>query len=414
MRRRYGWYLPLSPGELEAVWSSGIVSVDANVLLDLYRHHDEARGRILSALRSFKGRLWLTNQAAEEFIRNRTAAITNVAAEYEAARSTIKEFEKALLKARDALRGHRLVSESIPEALDRDASAAIRVASAAVDAARSSHPDFLKDDPILTEVFDLFDGAVGDPPSVEERQRLADEAKRRRDEKIPPGYEDAKKEAARADGDFLVWHELLSHAKQTQRPLIFVTSERKGDWWEIQGGRRIGARRELLEEAHTVAGQRVLILSTDLFIERVAAREGQQVPQDLLFEIRRLSEGSEHAAHRDILEEIAQAAVDELANTLTDEDPIASLIAETNASGYYADDVHITEVGELDLETAEVPFEAWVHFHGDQHDDQMWCGNTIRATVQGRIHFNGEQWVVRDGYEISAEIENDDRFGGED
>jgi len=41
MRRRYGWYLPISQEELQAIWDSATVSVDANVLLDLYLHHPE-------------------------------------------------------------------------------------------------------------------------------------------------------------------------------------------------------------------------------------------------------------------------------------------------------------------------------------------------------------------------------------
>lgn len=408
MRRRYGWYLPISPEELQAIWDSATVSVDANVLLDLYRHHEEARGRILEALQYFKGRLWLTNQAAEEFIRNRTSVIAKTSAEYEAARNAIKGLEEALAQARDVLRGHRLVLDSVPEELERRTLAATRDATAAVEAAKSSRPDFLKDDPILEAVFDLFDDAVGDAPSADERDRLGQEAKRRREEKIPPGYKDAQKDGQRADGDYLLWHEVLLHAKETQRPLILVTSERKEDWWEIQSGRKLGPRRELLEEAHAVSGQRVLILATDLFVERAAEQKGQKISQGLLFEIRQVSEQRGGADDRRDLEDIIHAAVETLAIDLTEEDPICSLIAETNASGYYADEVEIISLGDLDLESAEVDFEARVHFCGDQDGDKMWYGDAIEATVKGKVRFNGDEWVVQDGYEVSGEIERDE------
>jgi hypothetical protein len=409
MRRRYGWYLPISPDELQAIWASATVSVDANVLLDLYRHHEEVRDRILAALRHFKGRLWLTNQAAEEFIRNRTSVITRTAAEYEAARNAIKGLEEALAKARDTLRGQRFVLDSVPENLERHTLAATRDATAAVDEAKSSRPNFLKEDPILEAVFDLFDGAVGDAPSADERVQLGREAKRRQDEKIPPGYMDAQKDGQRADGDYLLWHEVLLRAKDTQRDLILVTSERKEDWWEIQSGRKLGPRRELLEEAHAVSGQRVLILATELFVERAAEQEGQKLPQDLLFEIRHVSEQRGNADdRRGELDEIIQAAVEALAIVLPNEEPICSLIAETNATGYYADDVEITAIGDLDLESAEIDFEASVHFCGDQDGDKMWYGDAIQATVKGSVGFDGDDWVVRHGYEVSGHIERDE------
>lgn len=408
MRRRYGWYLPLSAADLQAIWDCATVSVDANVLLDLYRYHDEARNRILGALQHFKGRLWLTNQAAEEFIRNRTTVITKTSAEYETAKTAIKGLEEAVVQARDTLRGHRLVPGSVPEVLERAVLAATRDAAAAVDGAKTSHPDFLKEDPILAAVFDLFDEAVGDAPSAEERESLGQEAKRRRDERIPPGYKDSQKDAQRADGDYILWHEVLTRAKQTQRPLILVTSERKEDWWEIHSGSRVGPRRELIEEAHRVSGQRVLILGTDRFVERVAEQQGEQISQGVLFEIRQVSQQRAVKDQQSELEEIIAAAVETLANDLLDEDAVCSLIAETNASGYYPDMVEVTMVGDLDLGSTEVDFEARVHFSGEQDEDNVWHGHAINATLRGKVHFDGEEWVVHDDYKVTADIEHDE------
>lgn len=407
VRHRFSWYLPPTEQELESIWDSATVSVDANVLLDLYRHHGEARDRILDALRFFSGRLWLTNQAAQEFIQNRTTVIANTTAEYKAAEQTIKQLEKALAEARDALRGYRLLPNSVPVALEEGTLAATAAAAAAIDAAKMSRPDLLRTDAILQSIFALFDNAVGDPPSEEEEEKLRKEAKRRRENRIPPGYKDSQKEGARADGDYLLWHEVLQRAKTTERPVILVTSERKEDWWEIHNGKRIGPRRELLEEAHLVAGQRVLVLATDLFVERVAYRRGQEVSQAVLFEIREASQWHRSTDKEwNDLEQIVQAAVEDLASDLTEQEPICDLIAETNASDYHPDDIAITKIGDLDLETAEVSFEASIHFSGDQHEDRMWCGHAITATLAGVVRFDGSEWIVKDDYEISGEIDH--------
>ena len=70
MKKEFSWYFPISEDEIDSIWKSGLLTVDANVLLDLYRYHESTRNSLINSLKEFKGRLWLSNQAAEEFIRN--------------------------------------------------------------------------------------------------------------------------------------------------------------------------------------------------------------------------------------------------------------------------------------------------------------------------------------------------------
>src|SRR5690606_37678390 len=158
-------------------WSLALLSVDANVLLDRYRYHGEVRTQILDALRYFEGRLWLTNQAAEEFIRNRTAVISKTSAEYDSANKLLKEFDKSLTHLRDALRGNRLVPDTVPAELEQATRDAIQKAEKAVQDAKLTHPNFLANDPILDELLALFENAVGDPPTNDQQKQLKDEAK---------------------------------------------------------------------------------------------------------------------------------------------------------------------------------------------------------------------------------------------
>ena len=406
MRHRYHWYLPPSPEELEAIWESATVSVDANVLLDLYRYHDEARDQLLEALRSFSGRLLLTSQVADEFIENRTAVIAQTSAEYETAKKTIDDFRKALVRARDALRGHRMIPDTIADTLEHATATAISAAESAIGEARRDRPNFLKHDPVLQSIVDLFDNAVADPPPPEKHAELRQEAKRRREAKIPPGYMDSKKDGQRADGDYILWWEILEHARVSNRPMILVTSDLKEDWWEIHSGKRVGPRRELLQEAYRVTGQRVVILSTELFVERVAQRKGKELSQAILFEIQGVA-SHRHSApddERSKLERIVVDALDALTHDLIQEDPISSLIAETNASSFSADEIEVTKMGDLDLESAELEFEATIQFTGDQDEERMWYGDTISVTIQGTIGFDGSEWVIRD-YDVHGDID---------
>jgi len=49
----------------------GLIVVDANVLLDLYRYNERGRRSLLNTFRAFGGRLWIPHQAMHEFWNNR-------------------------------------------------------------------------------------------------------------------------------------------------------------------------------------------------------------------------------------------------------------------------------------------------------------------------------------------------------
>src|SRR5690242_20543324 len=71
MRELFPGWVPPSEEMLDQYWETAIIAVDASVLLDLYRFSEEARSRLLEALRSFGDRLWIPHQVGFEFHRNR-------------------------------------------------------------------------------------------------------------------------------------------------------------------------------------------------------------------------------------------------------------------------------------------------------------------------------------------------------
>ncbi len=109
----------------------------------------------------------------------------------------------------------------------------------------------------------------------------------------------------------------------------------------------------------------------------------------------------------DDAEPTIERAVHEFAHTLTDFEPISSLIAETNASGFYPDEIEIVSVDDFDFEDASIGFSARLHFAGEQHEDKMWHGDSIMATLDAKVYFDGEEWVVGDDYTLKADIEHD-------
>ena len=64
MKSKYGWCVPLDTASVEEIWKTGILTLDTNVLLDLYRYHEDTRTALMNTLGHFEGRAWISHQTA--------------------------------------------------------------------------------------------------------------------------------------------------------------------------------------------------------------------------------------------------------------------------------------------------------------------------------------------------------------
>lgn len=300
MKKHFAWYLKAEPAELDAIWNHGILTVDANVLLDLYRFHASTRDSLLECLVSFSGRLWLSHQAAEEFFTNRAKVIVDSKRAFANAAKALATLRAALSTADSTLRSTRILPDEVASTLQSSLSLSISTAEQQVENASQEYPDFLSEDPVLTRLCKLFDDAIGDPFPLEVREEIRKEAERRVNTKVPPGYLDCDKGEESSYGDFFVWRQVLDHAKQAKSSVIFVTSEQKEDWWERYSGKTIGPRSELLKEASAYSGQRILIYKTDTFVELAMAKNVAGRNTRAIDEIREVSSTRKVAAESSV------------------------------------------------------------------------------------------------------------------
>jgi len=139
--------------------------------------------------------------------------------------------------------------------------------------ANEVHLDRRDSDELLTRLEALFDGRVGEPMQPDVLAEARKEAKRRIENKIPPGYAD--KDKADPSGDYLVWKQLLGEAAARRVPVVLVTDDRKEDWVRREHGLTIGPRPELCEEMSAAAAVPFLLMSTAAFLRH--AREYMSV-----------------------------------------------------------------------------------------------------------------------------------------
>ncbi|MFE4665239.1 PIN-like domain-containing protein [Streptomyces sp. NPDC056716] len=73
----FGAFRTPTADDFTAVLTGGLVTPDANVLLNLYRYTEQARGDLLRALGGLENRLWVPHQALVEFWRNREGTLSD-------------------------------------------------------------------------------------------------------------------------------------------------------------------------------------------------------------------------------------------------------------------------------------------------------------------------------------------------
>lgn len=246
MRDKFiGYYSP-SKSEFQKLWNTALISIDTNVLLDLYRYSEDTRKELIKVFKSFSDRLFLPYWAGLEFHRNRLEVIKDQEASYfkliENINATKEELTKQLRSNR-----HPYIKNS-EKTVDKLHEIYSDICKELENEAKE-YSKYLKNDNILNEITALFKNKVGNKYNDDELKKIYDEGKIRYEKKIPPGYEDSKtKKDEQQYGDLVIWFQLMDMAKKDKTPIILITSEQKEDWWYKFRGEIISPRPELIEE----------------------------------------------------------------------------------------------------------------------------------------------------------------------
>lgn len=256
-----------TPEQYADTIDSGMIVLDANVLLNLYRYGTERRDELLGFLELHREQLFVPHQALKEFWANRQTVLHSVEAE---ANATAQELGGLLGQASTKLAqwANRIgLAEDRRTDLDEQLSAGFREAEIAV---RQALPLMTKnlshntnDDQILLRLEPILDGRVGPPLPADDHCAAVAEGIRRFDAGEPPGFGDkTKKDHSRA-GDYLVWEQTLREAEKRSVSVLFVTDDAtKNDWYLVVSGQRRGPLPELVAELHARAGTRLLMTLT--------------------------------------------------------------------------------------------------------------------------------------------------------
>jgi hypothetical protein len=261
MKDIYKGFCKKDPDEIKSIWDHGLITFDANVLLNLYRYSEETRSQILKLIKMLSSKTFLTHQAGLEFHRNRFEVI----AEQEKIHKDFLESVKKIEEDLSTTSKHPFITDKLYKKL----SGTLKEVRDEINASQIFYTSLIAEDQIYSELNKLFKKGVEGRFTGEERSKIIEEGKKRYENKIPPGYTDEKnKEGERSFGDLFLWKQVIVKAKNEKKPIILITDEKKRDWWwKLKDDRLIGPRQELVDEIWDEAGVEFHMYSTQKFIE---------------------------------------------------------------------------------------------------------------------------------------------------
>ncbi|WP_018610500.1 PIN-like domain-containing protein [Uliginosibacterium gangwonense] len=306
MKKNFLGYYPPTQEQYKKLWNTGLIVLDANVLLSLYRLPTTAREDLLKVLESLKERLWIPHQVAMEFQRNR---LTVIASERKTTEDVLKELQGLVACAKNKVNALELDKRNLsiePIPLLDELEKANNQLVTAIQKAHDSLIDISANDPIREKIDTILSGRVGSGPrNQDELDKLTQEGEDRFANKIPPGFEDSKKGNNPNDagfvfdhikyqkkfGDLILWRQLIQHTrKNSKKEVLFVTADNKADWWWREQGKTIGPHPELSREIAREGGVELFwMYSSDQFLDQATHYASANIDKNSVNDIRETS-----------------------------------------------------------------------------------------------------------------------------
>ena len=273
---------------------SGLVFVDANVLLDLYRVKSSTRKQAKAVLSSIQPRLRLTYYVAVEYFKNRQKVIDEKNQEISSASSRHKKTLENLKKEiSDAVSGNQAIlasSGTLEGDIDHLITKIEEVFASSVEQKIDQ-----KNDEVLSDLLSIFAQGVEGPPSQDSILETEEDGAKRYQRRIPPGFsDDEKKENVQFSGlefqskygDFHFWKDVMRISREENSPAVVVTSDRKSDWWQLDSSKRIiSVHPHLRYEFRECVGKDFVLMSFKDFLGNAEAFGAPRVNEESVSDV---------------------------------------------------------------------------------------------------------------------------------
>lgn len=281
MKNTFKKYHIKSSDELKEllVSSNTLFVFDTCVLLDFFRCTKDTRNELQNIFEQCEDKLYMPYQIGKEFYKNRHNIIPDIDEQVlrliHKLKGTINEIKK-FSKSTYFL-------ASLVESVNNSISKSIRN----ISGKQKNFHSTIKEEEICSFFEQVFLNKVGNKRSLTDEQK--DDFKNRVSNGTPPGEIDSKNKNF-PYGDYIIWLDIIQKSIDTNKDIIFITSETKTDWfYKVKRETIIAPRAELLEEFETKTGRTIHIYNIANFVEdwhRLAKID--KIPSKAISELRRM------------------------------------------------------------------------------------------------------------------------------
>lgn len=280
MREIFPEFYNLESNEIKILWTDCLFVFDANVLLNLYRYSLETSNNLISVLTTLSDRIWIPHQFALEYQRNRMVVREEQKNKYtKSVNAVIGELENIESLLKNNFKDPPFDTVKIKEDLNKSL---------------ESYPDCSSEDSIRDQIDILFKDKIGDPFGKEELVSIYKDGSERYCKEIPPGYCDEKNKdkndptKTKKFGDLIGWLQIIKKSKESKKSIIFITSEKKEDWWRKIQNKTVGPRHELISEFQKESGQLFYMYDMERFLSY--APQNGVIDDKMIIEVKKVEE----------------------------------------------------------------------------------------------------------------------------
>lgn len=291
MKSTFKEYHQFTEQEFKKLWKDCLFVFDTNTLLNMYRYSRETVEiyfKVLNKLKT-KKQLWIPYQVGYEFYENRI----NVISEYEKSYDEILSvLENAKSDIETKYKDHPFLNL---KEINKKVKQGLSGTETAIKKAKTEHPKWLENDEVLEKINILFKGNIGKIYDKQKLDEIKCEGEKRYNQKIPPGFKDSKKPENKKFGDLILWYQIIDKAKESKKPIIFISGDVKEDWWLEKDGKRILPLPQLKKEMYDKANVDFHIYTADRFL-KLSETEENKIDEKTIKEVRKIRELEENRA----------------------------------------------------------------------------------------------------------------------
>lgn len=285
LRESFWEYYPPTEKEFLELWKNSTIVFDANILLNIYRYSPSTRDNLLGILEDVSDRIWVPYQAALEYQKNRLEVIQEKSEAYDKIIGTLRKNEDRISAELNSFKNHPYIN--IDGYLER-IKANLDEIKKEIEDKKNEHPNLLASDEFREKITSLFENKVGEPYNEKRLAEIYIEGETRYKKGIPPGFKDISKEEAEKYGDLVLWYQIIDHAISTKKSIIFVTDDKKEDWWNKFKGKTISPHPYLIREMISKANVKFYMYQTEQFMNYAQKYIGSTVKEEAINEIKNI------------------------------------------------------------------------------------------------------------------------------